>query len=97
MADYKISHQAEDDLREIYRYGIERHGVRQADAFYDALYGCFDLIAASPMTWPKVDYIRPGYHRYIYRPGKGSTAIYYRIVEATVEIMTIVQRQNMPR
>lgn len=95
MTDYKINLQAEQDLEAIYRYGFERYGEASADSFYDALYQCFELIAHSPMTWPRVDHVKQGYRRYIYRQGGGRTSVYYRVVKDAVEIMAVVQRQDM--
>jgi toxin ParE1/3/4 len=95
MADYIIALQAEDDLQSIYHYGLTTYGEGSADAFYDALYTCFELIADSPLTWPNVDHIKPGYRRYVYRKGQSSTAIYYRVNADRVEIMAVVQRQDM--
>lgn len=95
MGNYKISLQAQQDLQDIYSYGVETHGESQADNFYDAIYDCLDLIADTPLTWTRVENIKPGYRRYIYRKGRARTSIYYRIVEDTVEIMAIIQRQDV--
>lgn len=95
MADYKISLEAQNDLQQAYIYGVERYGVPAADDFYDALSACFDVIASSPRTWPRVEHVKQGYRRYIYRKGRGRTSIYYRIVGDIVEIMAVVQRQNL--
>ena len=94
MSDYRISQQAEQDLADIYRYGVEHFGEAGADAFYDALFDCFDLIAQSPLAWPRVDHIREGYRRYVFRKGRGRTSIYYRVTAGPVEVMAVLQRQD---
>ena len=36
MADYKISEEAKQDLRRIYKYGVLKFGVKQADKDFDS-------------------------------------------------------------
>lgn len=59
MAAYSLNRRAEEDIRRLYRYGIERFGFVQADSYFDGLFGRFDAIAEAPTLYPKVDHIRP--------------------------------------
>lgn len=92
MASYKLNQDAEDDLRQIYRYGILTFGAPQADKYFDALFEQFDAIAENPLRFASVDDIRTGYRRAVIT----SHSIYYRIIgDDQVEIMRILGRQNL--
>lgn len=90
MADYSLSRFAEEDIRRLYRYGIERFGLIQADGYFNGLFARFDTIAESPSLYPKVDHIRPGYRRSVY----GVHSIYYRAAGTAVEIMRVLSRED---
>lgn len=91
MATYKLSEEAKDDLRRIWMYGYEQWGGSQADHYYWKLIEHFKVIAASPLMYPPVDYIREGYRR----SKCGVDDIYYRITNDVVEIMAIVGKQEI--
>lgn len=92
MANYKLklSELAANDLADLYREGIETWGVRQADAYYDALIAHFDVLCENPLLFGAVDHIREGYRRSV----SGKHAVYYRVGDGVVEIMAILKRQN---
>lgn len=94
MTHYKINFAAQDDIQEIYNFGYGRFGEAQADRFLDAIYESFDVISASPYTFVSVDYIRPGYRRFVQRFGQNRTSIYYRITDSHIEIMRLIGWQN---
>jgi toxin ParE1/3/4 len=48
MGRYKLSGDAKEDLRRIYRYGVLTFGEAQADRYYDALIERFAQIANEP-------------------------------------------------
>ena len=50
MANYKLSHEAKDDLIRIYHYGIENFGINQADKYFNALFKSFDNISQRPFS-----------------------------------------------
>jgi toxin ParE1/3/4 len=91
MAKYLISNEAKEDLIRIHHYGAEKFGMAQADKYFNAFFECFDLIAQRPFSFESVSYIKPGYRRCVC----GSVSIYYRINEDTVEIMTIIGKQDL--
>lgn len=97
MAEYQIAQAARDDLFDIYQYGFETYGEKAADQFHAALFEAFALIAAAPERWHKVDYIREGYRRYIFKKGKARVSIYYQIDGAAVQIMALLQRQSLQK
>ena len=89
MANYNISPSAKADLERIWLYGLEFWGVEAADNYYAAFFVHFGRIAEHPLLYPNSD-IRKGYRRSMC----GSDTVYYRIDGETVEIMTIIGRQN---
>ncbi|MDP2697014.1 type II toxin-antitoxin system RelE/ParE family toxin [Thalassospira sp.] len=86
----RFSKLAEDDIKRLYRYGIETFGQERADIYFDALFEQFDKIAQSPALHQAVDNIRPGYRSCVY----GLHAIYYRLGENGIQIMRILGREN---
>ena len=91
MAKYKLSNIATEDLIRIHQYGVKQFGMVQADKYFDAFFESFDIIAQQPFSFESVDYIKPGYRRSV----SGSDSIYFRINNDTVEIMTIIGRQDL--
>ena len=86
MGNYRLTEEAKDDLRRIYRYGFEKHGEKETDKYYSALFDRFDQLAEQPLLYSAVDDIREGYRRSVC----GSDSIYYRIEGETVEIIAII-------
>ncbi len=91
MSKYKLSNVAQEDLIRIHQFGIKRFGLSQADKYFERFFEYFDLIAEQPFTFESVDYIKSGYRRCVC----GVDSIYYRIENETVEIMTIIGRQDL--
>ena len=77
MANYRLSNEAKNDLIRIYQYGISKFGVIQADAYFDALFVCFNTIAERPFSFESVAYIKPGYRRCVC----GTDTIYFKQTE----------------
>ena len=91
MASYRISEAAKGDLKRIYRRGVLEFGEAQADRYFNALFGRFDVIADHPFRYPAVDDVRAGYRRSVC----GVDSIFYRVVGNGVEIMRILGRQDV--
>ncbi|WP_019038731.1 type II toxin-antitoxin system RelE/ParE family toxin [Psychroflexus tropicus] len=91
MANYKLSRVAKDDLIRIHHYGVQKFGLLQADHYFETFFEYFDIIAQQPFSFESVDHIKKGYRRCVF----GSDSIYYKINNATVEIMTIVGQQDL--
>lgn len=91
MGNYKLTEDAKEDLRRIYRYGVKEFGEAQADLYYDALFRHFEQIADNPYLFQTVDHIRKGYRRSIC----GTDSIFYRVVDDTVEIISLLGRQDV--
>ena len=91
MAKYKLSNVAKEDLIRIHQYGSKRFGIAQADKYFNTFFEYFEIISERPYSFESVDYIRNGYRRCVC----GVDSIYYRLVNDTVEIMTIIGRQDL--
>ncbi len=91
MGKYRLSEDAKNDLIRIHQYGVRKFGEAQADKYFFEFFDQFELIASQPLAYLAVDHIRPGYRRCVC----GVDSIYYRIVEDTVEVMSIIGRQNV--
>ncbi len=90
MGNYKLTEDAKEDLRRIYRYGNKEFGEAQADLYYDELFRQFERIAEHPYIFQAVDHIRKGYRRSVC----GVDSIFYRVVDDAVEIISILSRQD---
>ena len=90
MGNYRLTEDAKEDLRRIYRYGVINFGEAQADLYYDTLISHFEQIADNPYLYQPVDHIRKGYRRSVC----GADSIFYRVVDGTVEIVSILGRQD---
>lgn len=93
MAKYKLTNEAKNDLIRIHHYGVEKFGIKQADKYFESFFEYFDMIAKRPFSFESVDYIKNGYRRCVC----GVDSIFYRVENNTVEIMTIVGRQEIDR
>lgn len=91
MARYRLSHSADQDFFEIYIYGAQTFGVKQAEAYVAGMQVRFQDIADTPRLYPAVDSIRPGYRRSVY----GVHAIYYLEDSAGVLIVRILRGQDL--
>jgi toxin ParE1/3/4 len=90
MASYSLSDKADDDLSQLYEYGILHYGQERADRYYNGLIERFEELAENPRFGQAVDHIRPGYRRSVY----GRHSIYYRIDPDVVVIVRILGRQD---
>lgn len=91
MANYRISITAKEDLIRIHQYGVSKFGIKQADKYFNDFFISFEIIAKQPYSFESISFIKEGYRRCV----SGSDSIYYRIENGTVEIMTIVGRQDL--
>lgn len=88
MTKYILSNTAKEDLIRIHHYSVQKFGMTQADKYFETF---FEMIAQSPFSFESVDYIRKGYRRCVC----GADSIYFRVNTNTVEIMTIIGKQDL--
>ena len=91
MAEFRISNTAREDLIRIHHYGVKKFGITQADKYFESFFEYFDIIAQRPFSFESVDFIKNGYRRCVC----GSDSIFFKVNENTVEIMTIIGRQDL--
>jgi len=91
MANYRLSNEAKEDLIRIHHCGVEKFGMAQADKYFDSFFECFDIIAQQPFSFESADHIKQDYRRSVC----GVDSIFYRIMNGTIEIMTIIGRQDL--
>lgn len=91
MYKYKLSNIAKDDLIQIYQFGEQRFGIKQAEIYFDSFFTHFELIAKNPYLFEAVDFIKSGYRRCVC----GVDTIYFKIHAEEIEIMTIIGRQEL--
>ena len=91
MFKYKLSNTAKEDLIRIHHYGVHKFGMTQADKYFNSLFECFDSISKRPFSYESVEFIRKDYRRCVC----GSDSIFFKINNNTIEIMTIIGRQNL--
>lgn len=48
MRNYRLAKQADQDVIDIYSYGLEVFGERHAEAYHGRLQTCFELLASQP-------------------------------------------------
>lgn len=91
MYKYKLSNIAKDDLIQIYQFGEQRFGIKQAEIYFDSFFTHFEIIAKNPYLFEAVDFIKSGYRRCVC----GVDTIYFKIHAEEIEIMTIIGRQEL--
>lgn len=93
MRSYILTSDAKEDLRRIYYYGVFKFGANQADKYFNMLHDCFEEIQADPYLYPSASHFKKGYRSCV----SGVDTIYFSIKdELTVEIITIIGRQDFP-
>lgn len=74
MPSFTLTKKALADLIEIGRYTQRRWGVEQRNTYLALLDGCFQQLAADPLTGRACDEIRSGYRKM----NAGSHVVFYR-------------------
>ncbi len=91
MANYKLTQKADDDLVDIFNYGIEHFGVDTALAFYHELSSMFEKISSSPNHFQAVEEIRPSYRRAVFK----TYSIYFIERHDFIEISRVVRKGDL--
>ena len=91
MASYQLTEEADADLTNILRFGIQEFGLQQAEKYYDELIIRLSEIATNPLLYQAVEEIPEDYRRSVYH----SHSIYYEIIESDVLIIRILGQQDL--
>jgi toxin ParE1/3/4 len=94
MAEVRVTPAALRDLEGIWTYTAQQWGEAQAARYLDGLNTCFEAIAASPLSAPTCEDIRPGYRRQRVQ----RHTVYYRVMDAMVVVVRVLhERMDAPR
>ena len=86
---YRLTRQAQSDIKAIYRYTIEYFGEGQAQEYLDGLYYSFDLLMDNLELGRVCDGQK---RRYIYK----SHLVYYRIIKDNIVLTHIRSGRQKP-
>ena len=88
----RISGPAEADLEDIWISGAARWGVRQAQAYSNAIFDVFDLLAEFPMLGTSRPDIAAGLRLMVVR----RHLMFYRVIEDEVVVVRILHHNMDP-
>ena len=86
---YRLTRQAQSDIKAIYRYTVEFFGEGQAQEYLEGLDYSFDLLTDNPKIGRAIDGKR---RRYVYR----EHFVYYRIIKEDIIITRIRNTRQKP-
>jgi toxin ParE1/3/4 len=91
---YKLlkSHQAQEDLVNIWLYTLKEWGIVQADYYLDELDDAFQQLKTSPRLGVARDDVRPGYCSLQVK----KHIAYYRLSDRTIELMRVLYGRMDP-
>ena len=92
MARIETTSDAEQDLIEIYLYGIEHFGVNQAERYSEVLHARIDTIAENPSFGSDYGFVRDGLRRY----ESVAHAIYFQRIDGGVRVLRILHGRMDP-
>ena len=92
MTKIEITRDAEQDLIDIYLYGIEHFGLIQAERYSESLQAKIDTIAENPNFGSDCGFVRDGLQRY----ESVSHAIYFQRISEGVRILRILHGRMDP-
>ena len=92
MTGIEITGDAEQDLIDIYLYGIEHFGLNQAERYSEILHAKIDTIAENPSFGSDYGFVRDGLRRY----ESVSHAIYFQRIAGGVRVLRILHGRMDP-
>ncbi len=87
---YNLRPKARADLQDIYSWGREQFGERQAELYLSEIFDHLDLIRNEPGMFPQVNI----YHSGLRKCPIGAHSIYYLIGEDEISVVRIIGRQD---
>nr|CAA6823690.1 MAG: Toxin [uncultured Thiotrichaceae bacterium] len=90
MTNYQLSNAAQNDLEDIFFYGMELFGIEGALRYKDGITAQFERMAESPLLYKKLDEPLQQYRQSTYK----SHSIYYLIEENRIFIVRILRSQD---
>lgn len=93
MSSYGLTQRAKDDLYDIFLFGYEQFGERQAEAYAAALEHVFQLLAENPRMGREAMAVAPGVRRHEH----GSHVILYEEAPPGILILAVVHGSSVRR
>ena len=93
MTEYRLTKAAEDDLLDMFIYGFEAFGRRQAEEYRCGMIRCFDLLAENPRLGRGVEQFAAGARRHEH----AQHVIFYDEQSYGVRIIGIVHVRSIHR
>ncbi|MGG7516462.1 type II toxin-antitoxin system RelE/ParE family toxin [Allorhizobium undicola] len=90
MSGHLLRPAAEQDLKDIWQYGVAEWSEARAWTYLNALFNLLDELSAFPFSGHDVGWIMPGYRR----RHCGGHSVYYRVTDGgEIEIVRILHQQ----
>ena len=93
MPEYRLTQRADSDLLDIFIFGIEQFGERQAKAYQAALEHSFALLAENPRMGREAKAVADGVHRH----ENGSHVVLYEQADFGVLILAVIHSSSIKR
>jgi toxin ParE1/3/4 len=93
VTDYRLTARAENDLMDIFLYGIEQFGLNQAKLYKNDMAHCFQRLAINPCIGRTAPTLGEGVRRHEHK----SHVILYEIVETRILILAVVHGRSVRR
>lgn len=90
MDSIHLTPQAEQDLRDIWQYGAEVWGASQAERYFDAMYGTFQLIS----DFPEIARLRADFKPPVRLHPFRSHLIAYDVAEGRIDVIRILHMRS---
>ncbi len=90
MANYRLTPDAKTDLWRIYQWGFLNYGEEAADEYYNVFFDHFEMLTERPFIGSEALNLGNNYRKIVC----GVDTIYYRISVDTIEIISILGRQD---
>lgn len=91
MSEYRLSEEAEQDLREMYEFGYWEFGELQADKFYNKLFDRIELITDTPLLGKEVNDIYPELRRFEFTP----YVVFYQVKAYGIYVLRLLRQSQV--
>lgn len=93
MTSYRLTARAEGEILEIFLYGIEQFGLRQARLYKEEMERCFQLLSENPHMGRSATAIGEGVRRHEHK----SHVILYEIDRSGILVIAVVHARSVRR
>jgi toxin ParE1/3/4 len=83
---FRLTPNADQDIRDIYEFGLAEFGRKKAESYFDDLYDAFEYIAANPMASRERTEAVPPIRIYVFH----AHLVIYRIEDRGIVVLRIL-------